>query len=124
MGSVERILGLSQLPSDLILALLLASSAALGSLYAVLRAPNERYIKAFFTGIIAGFIAYLAIKGGRAVLFVETTVVSPLGFNPFSMAFVGVIVGLFTEKAYSVLSDLADEAGERLVRKSKDGGSK
>ena len=36
--------------------------------------------------------------------------------NPYSSALVGLIAGLFTERAYRLLSKLVDEVSERVVK--------
>ncbi len=104
----------SFLNSDILLALVVIGCGSIGAVIAGIRAENGLALKPFSLGLAAGFIAFLAIKGGR-YLFLISADASVIDFNPYSSAFVGILVGMFTERAYDVLSNLVDELIKRMT---------
>ena len=59
------------------------------------------------------------VKGGRFFFVVQSDEGSEIFLNPYAVAFAGVLAGLFTEKAFFVLSNWVDEVGNRLVSREK-----
>ncbi len=55
----------------------------------------------------------LAIRGGRHVFLLEVQG-SGTPINPFGCALSGLLAGLFTDKAYGVISDLVDNLIKRI----------
>lgn len=70
-------------------------------------------LRALALGIATGFVVYLAIKGGKHVflLQMQTEVVA---FNPYGSAFAGLLAGMFTEKAYQLITIIVDDFADRL----------
>lgn len=98
--------GLLKLSSDVLLAIAVICCGALGALIGALRSGVSLTLQAFCIGLAAGLIVFLVIKGGHS-LFLRTGGEIAM-FNPFASAFAGLLAGLFTEKAYSLISDLVD----------------
>lgn len=102
--------------SDLILAISVILCGGIGAIFTASRSRNPKYAKTVFNGLLAGFVAFLVIKGGRAFFLVDLNFTSGPTINPYAAAFSGILAGLFTEKAYRILSDATDRIGERIVR--------
>ncbi|WP_271103996.1 hypothetical protein [Pseudomonas tohonis] len=98
--------GLLKLSSDVLLAIVVICCGALGALIGSLRSGVILTLQAFCIGLAAGLIVFLAIKGGRS-LFLHSSGEMVM-FNPYASAFAGLLAGLFTEKAYALISDLVD----------------
>ncbi|SEO15042.1 hypothetical protein SAMN02990966_01185 [Rhodospirillales bacterium URHD0017] len=88
-------------------------SGAIGALIAGLRTVQFTLFRDLSLGIASGFIVYLGMKGGRHVFLLNATE-GPTLLNPYAYAFAGILVGLFTERAYALLSSLIDELEHRL----------
>ncbi|MFV0385745.1 hypothetical protein [Paracoccus sp. (in: a-proteobacteria)] len=93
---------LSTFPSDLILILAVVSAAGVGSLFAGLHRPGDDLFFRIVKGFIAGFVALLVIKGGTLLFTVDPELALD-NSNPFSAAFLGVVAGLFTDRAFDAL---------------------
>jgi len=90
------------MPSDLLLSLVVTISGTVGAIVTVIRA-NERVTPTNLAfGVAAGFITLLAIRGGKSVFLIQSEEVS-FYLNPYSSAFLGLIAGLFTERAFQLL---------------------
>lgn len=100
--------------SDQLLAISVMACGAIGAMIAMLRTEGGLSLRIFILGLAAGFITFLAIKGGKHV-FILQSIGDQSAFNPYGTAFAGLIAGLFTEKAYIVLSHLVDELSKRLT---------
>lgn len=99
--------------SDALLSFVVMVSGTVGALMAGLRANGRFRIRDFALGLAAGFVTFLAIRGGKSVFLVDggdTT----LMLNPYNSAFLGVLTGLFTDLAYELLRDFAQEIVRRL----------
>lgn len=119
------------LPSDVLLALSVVCCGGIGAAVAGVRQHRGRSsedratesksspVVGLFLGMAAGFIAFLFIKGGKFLFIVQGAEVS-IPINPYGSAFAGVLAGLFTERAYQVLSSVVDAATDRFA---KDQGS-
>lgn len=99
---------LSTLPSDFVLIFAVVSAAGVGSLFAGLHRPGDDLFSRIIKGFIAGFAALLVIKGGT-VLFTIDAELSVENSNPFSAVFLGVVAGLFADKAFDALERLVNE---------------
>ena len=108
------------LSSDQLLALAVMACSAIGAMIAALRGNGLMTLRALALGIATGFVVYLAIKGGKHVflLQMQTEIVA---FNPYGSAFAGLLAGMFTEKAYQVLTTIVDDFADRLRAVSAGG---
>ena len=90
-----------------------ALSAVSGSLIYGLRAYEYFTVRKVLLGLSAGFITFFAIKGGKTIIVLDgTSGFAPM--NPYGGAFLGVLSGLFTERAFSLLRDVVDAAESKL----------
>ncbi len=71
-------------------------------------------------GAAAGFVVFLALKGGK-FLFVVEFADGNTPINPFASAFAGILTGLFTERAYQFLSRLIQRAEDEFFGKDRQG---
>lgn len=122
VGKFSRVGNISHLPSNILLAIGVIFAAGVGSLSAELRRQKPATLVQYAVGISGGFIAYLAIKGGSFL------VVSPAQrgistLNPYGVALVGVLVGLFSDRAYALIQELVDDVTDRLTRQKPDSGT-
>jgi hypothetical protein len=107
-------LPLEQARTDYLLAVVVSCCALVGAIIAMMREGTARFVtKQIVLGLASGFVAFLSLRGGRSVFMLELTGEVP-HFNPYSMAFVGLLVGLFTRKAYELLGVLVHELDGRL----------
>jgi hypothetical protein len=112
-----RLNPLLYMPSEMLLALVIILCGGTGSILTSLRSKKFKHLPAVFNGLLAGFIAFLVIKGGKFFFIVNVAPESAVFINPFAAAFAGVLAGLFTEKAYRVLSEAADQLGTKILGK-------
>lgn len=89
-------------------------SGAIGALIAGLRTIQFTLFRDLALGFASGFIVYLGMKGGKHI-FLISTADTPVMLNPYSYAFAGILVGLFTERAYNLLGSLVGELEKRLL---------
>ncbi len=110
------------LSSDQLLAIAIMACGAIGSMITALRSDRDMTLQALSLGIASGFVVYLAIKGGKQVFLLQTQG-EIVAFNPYGSAFAGLLAGLFTERAYQIISTIVDDFAERLRAASngKDG---
>jgi hypothetical protein len=114
-GHVLSVMGLEvdRLSADHLLALAVITCGAIGALIAGIRGEKRLTLRYLSLGFAAGFVTFLAIKGGKHV-FLVTSGSDPAFFNPYSSAFAGLLAGLFTERAYQLLSSVIDQFAKRL----------
>ena len=108
------------LPSDTLLGMLLISCGILGAIMSILRQNRQVGVsqslmqvgvsQSLIRGASVGFVVFLGVKGGITVFVISNGTDVP--FNPYSTAFAGVLAGMFSEKLYSFLSKLVDNALE------------
>jgi hypothetical protein len=110
---LESLTFIPRASSDLLLALTVVACGAVGSMIASFRQFNSVTPRSFVLGVSSGFIAYLAIKGGRHVFLLQTSG-DPIVFNPYGSAFAALLTGLFTERAYELLSTIVDDFSKRV----------
>jgi hypothetical protein len=113
------------LNSERLLAIVVIFCGAIGSitvgLTSHLQSSNEKSeiarigidFRRVSIGVAAGFVCFLAIKGGKG-LFLLQSGEAVVRFNPYSSAFVGFIVGFFTDRAHRLLIHFADAFVSRL----------
>ncbi|WP_147452155.1 hypothetical protein [Corallococcus sp. CA041A] len=101
--------------NDFLLATIIASCTLIGSIIAVMRESQRAYIppKQLALALASGFVAFLALRGGRSVFMLDLAGEVP-NFNPYSMAFSGLLVGLFTKRAYALMALLVDQLEARV----------
>lgn len=117
-GGFSSVLGSTMEPllllsSDQLLAIAVLACGAIGSMISSLRANNALSLRALVLGVASGFVAYLAIKGGKH-LFLLQSQAELVAFNPYGSAFAGLLAGLFTERAHQVLSSVVDDLVARI----------
>ena len=107
-------LPVEQARTDYLLAVTVSCCALVGAIIAMMREGGARFAtKQIALGLASGFVAFLSLRGGRSVFMLELSGEVP-HFNPYSMAFAGLLVGLFTRKAYELLGILVHELDARL----------
>lgn len=104
---------LPKLHSDYLLALSIMACSALGALIVGLRGTAAATSKDVTLGIASGFVCYFAIKGGKYV-FILSAQTDLVTFNPYGSAFAGLLVGLFSERVYSLLTVLVGDLEKRI----------
>lgn len=105
------------MPTEMLLAIVIVLCGGTGSILTSLRSQSEKHLSAVFIGLLAGFVAFLIVKGGKFVFIINISPESSVFINPFAAAFAGILAGLFTEKAYQILSGLADQIGNKILGK-------
>lgn len=106
----------SYLPTNALLAIAVIFSAGVGALSAELRRDRPATMVQFVVGTAGGFVAFLSIRGGSFLIVSPATLGNggQIDLNPYGMALVGVLVGLFSDRAYALVSGLVDEASKRI----------
>jgi hypothetical protein len=114
---------LATLSDDFLLFICTILGCAIGAFAAGLRNRATSSMQDIFLGCLSGLFTLLSIKGGQAFIFRDYAEIYAR-FNPFSIAFTAVVVGLFTERVYQLVSRLfakLESAVERSV--GADGGA-
>ncbi len=88
-------------------------SAAIGASIASIRDHGRVPYRELFLGFGAGFIVFLAIKGGK-FLFIVSAIGATAPLNPYGGAFAGLLAGMFTKRAYELLSMLVEDLFSRF----------
>ena len=102
-----------QMRSDHLLALSIICCSALGAMIFGLRSGARMNVRTMTSGLATGFVVYLALKGGQH-LFLITSPDIRIPANPYSSAFAGLLAGLFSDKAYKVLSSIVDNFASKV----------
>ena len=115
-----RVVGLDVelLSVDHLLALSIITCGAIGALIGSIRSERRLTFKYLSLGFSSGFVTFLAIKGGKHIFLISSGADSAF-FNPYSSAFAGLLAGLFTERAYQLLSTVVDQLAKRLEQAMK-----
>ncbi len=92
---------------DMLLIFTLLACGALGSMLAGLWVQHFTSLRDFSLGLGAGFIVFLATKGGK-FLFTLPAQGEVVALNPYGMAFSALLVGLYLNRAYEFLGHLVD----------------
>lgn len=106
--------------SEALLAIVVVFAGAVGAMISSLKQGAFLTLRSFVLGLASGFIVLLLLKGGKNVfLFQIPGHVVP--FNPYGVAFAGLLAGLFTERAHQLLSWLVDDLISRVRAASQPG---
>lgn len=103
------------LPSDMVLALSVVICGAIGAVSASIRVRSKDLTRTSTLGLAAGFIVFLALKGGKFLFLVHHTGEASIPTNPFSAASLGILIGLFTERAYLALAQIFESTVDRIT---------
>jgi hypothetical protein len=106
-------LDVKRMSSDNLLALAVMCCGAIGALVAGMRQRATMTLRNLTLGLSTGFIVYLGIRGGKFVFLLQASG-ELIPFNPYGSGFVGLLAGLFTERAYRFLSNLVDQVVKRV----------
>jgi hypothetical protein len=90
---------------EMLLFILGISGCALGAFVANLRNRNTSSAQDVLLGSVTGLFVMLSIKGGNA-FFIEGQTSFFQRLDPYSITLLAVIVGLFTERVYKLLSEI------------------
>lgn len=101
------------LPNDMLMMLLLAVCGAIGTAVSAARRKSSFTLSDAGIGLAAGFITFLAIRGGKDVFLLQSSE-NNLVFNPYSSALFALLAGLFTERAYHMLGFIVDSISARI----------
>ena len=93
-----------ELPRDQLYFFLVLVASAIGSLIGGLRVAGITTLKDLTLGLGAGFGVYLLLRSGNFVSLTNSVNVDIL--NPFSAGAVGMLVGLFSDKAFRLVDGL------------------
>ena len=102
------------LSSETLLAIVVCLTGMIGALIANFRTDVGALHRNIPLGLSAGFVVYLGVKGGKFVFLMQMQE-GYFPMNPYGCAFAGLLAGLFTEKAYQLLTILIDEFTQRLT---------
>jgi hypothetical protein len=122
-GFWDRVFQPSTLSSDFLLALAIMACGVMGALVAGMRSRERTSLRDFSRGMSSGFICYLGIKGGK-YLFLLHAAGEAVGFNPYGSAFAGLLVGLFSQKAFETLEILFADLTTRIKQALDSGNGK
>ena len=103
----------SLLPNDALMVLLMAFCGAIGTAVAAIRSGQGLNAGVMALGMATGFITFLVVSGGKEVFLIQP-VGSETTFNPYSSALFALLAGLFTERAYKLLSSIIEQFSNRL----------
>jgi hypothetical protein len=100
-------------PSDHLVAVALICCGTIGSLIAAIRHNRRAKLHMITMGAAAGFVSVLVIKGGRYIFLMQLNP-DAVSLNPYSCALAALIAGLFTHRAYHLLSDAVGNLAKKL----------
>jgi len=103
----------SFLAHDTALAFTMILAGYVGCAVGMFRQNRQASIAETTIGMASGFIVFLSIKGGHGLILISVSQEMPR-LNPYGCTLVALMVGLFTDKAYQVLSAMADDFLARL----------
>ena len=103
---LQNLLDHSELPgkllsgsSNMLIAFIAIVCCGIGASFASIRTASDAPLNATLKGFIAGFVVFLALKGGKTLLFSNPSETIHT-MNPYNTALAALLVGIFTEKAY------------------------
>ena len=105
--------------SNVLLGILLITCGMLGALVTTLRNDEKGILKSISLGGAIGFISLLAIKGG-STMFLISNGNSDIPINVYSIAFFGIVAGMFSEKVHIALSQVT----EKILNDNKENNIK
>ena len=101
------------LPNDALMVLLMALCGSIGTAVTTIRSGQGLNAGVMALGMATGFITFLVVSGGKDVFLVQPGVTETT-FNPYSSALFALLAGLFTERAYKLLSSIVNQFSNRL----------
>ncbi|TGK23570.1 hypothetical protein EHQ05_18625 [Leptospira yasudae] len=96
-----------------LISVLMISSSIVGTFIHSFRKHQRINFSNAILGFLTGFAAYIAIIGGKAILFLNSSL-DPGFFNPYSLAFLSLIAGLSSDKFFALIIT----AGEKKIESS------
>ncbi len=99
-----------QQSSETLIAWAVIFSGSIGAIAGALYRGSVQNAVPVITGLFAGFIVYLVLKGGRFLLLSESGLPGETFANPYSMVLVGVMAGLFIDQMFQRLQYIVDTA--------------
>lgn len=112
----------ASLPSEILTGLIMVLSGAAGSVITFYRGDRSGQV-ALTSGLLAGFVAYLLVKGGRFFFLISPNGLnSEVFLNPFALAFAAIVAGMFSGTAYSAIERAVEQAAKKVApaTESKD----
>lgn len=112
---------LSSMASETLLANIAICCGGIGSVIAGVR--RDAAFTAFrdlVLGMSSGFVVYVVLRGGKSLFLISHSDVS---LNPYGIALCGLLTGLFSERAYGLLSKLVSMIERNLDKAFADGGT-
>lgn len=100
--------------SNFLVALSVLCCGALGSITHAVRYRGNYTRSDVLLGMLAGFVVFLAMKGGKNILITDT---SPggLSLNPYGISFIALLSGMFTELGHRLLATIAETLSQRVT---------
>lgn len=95
--------------NDSIMALLIILCSFVGSCVASIRGLSEINVRTLLLGIGSGLLIYLFAKGGLISIFQSNSSTQSYPLNPYSISFLSVIAGLYSEKLFHLLGVVSDK---------------
>jgi len=105
--------------SDILLALSIMACGVVGATVGSIREEGRLGVRSILFGLAAGFIVFLAIKGGKQLFLIQASG-QIAQFNPYSCALFGLIAGMFTERTFEILKIVTDAFYEKLEKVVKE----
>ena len=97
--------------SDILLSLIAICCGGVGALIAGMRTKEFSALRDVLLGLSSGFVVYMTLRGGKYVLLMQQ---GEPKLNPYGFALAGILTGLFTDRAYGILTLLIDVAERNL----------
>lgn len=99
--------------SEHLVALAVAMGGVVGTFIGNLRAGRRQTPRNLVLGLATGLIVFFALRGGRSVFLLEASATEVI-INPYSACFAALIAGLFSERAYALLTSLVDAVAQKV----------
>ncbi len=109
-----RYLFVSYYGSDFLLSISVMLAGSIGSIVAKMRDDRHVQLRDLLLGLAAGFIIFLVIRGAKNVFLINSEGTSYL-LNPYSIALMGLVAGIYTDRAFRLLMASVDKVIEKLV---------
>lgn len=106
---------INRLNSDYLLAIAIMTCGAIGASIGAIRTNRKFAWRSLLFGLSAGFIVFLAIKGGKHIFLLQEQG-QIVQFNPYSSGFLGLIAGMFTEKTFELLTLVTDSIFNKVKK--------
>lgn len=110
---------LGRLNSDYLLAIAVMLCGAIGSIISSIRTARVLSWRSVLFGLAAGFIVFLAIKGGKHVFLLETQE-QVVQFNPYGTSFFGLLAGMFTERSFELMAVISEAIFKKVSKFARE----